>query len=112
MGRSGDNFEKFVQDSWPLGGDYALQETSNSGSVHEDGDFFNPEFQVETKDGYAEGVTVRREWINKLFKAAKLRGRMPLWIHRTLKGDDYAILRLEDLLGIIEELHEYRDERD
>jgi hypothetical protein len=109
MAREGDNFEKFVLESWPLGGAAKLSKTKNSGAVHEDGDLASSEFQAECKEGYAEGVTVRREWINKLVRAAKLRGRMPLWFHRTLEGDDFAVIPMKDLFGILEELHEYRD---
>lgn len=108
MGRSGDNFEKFIEDSWPVPND--IKGTRNSGAVHEDGDLASSEFQVEAKEGYAEGVTVRREWINKLVRAAKLRGKMPLWFHKTLEGDAFAVLKLEDFLGLYEELHDAREE--
>jgi len=105
--KAGDNFEKFIEDSWPIGSD--IQPTSNSGSTHEDGDLFTTKWQIETKDGYAEGVTFRREWLNKIMRAALLRGRMPLGLHRTLEGDAFAIIKLDDFFGLIEELHELRE---
>jgi len=107
MARSGDDFEKFILDSWPIGSD--AKPTVNSGAMHEDGDLTSRDWQIETKDGYAEGVTFRREWLNKIMRAALLRSKMPLGLHRTTEGDSFAIMKLSDFFGLIEELHEHRD---
>lgn len=103
---SGDFLEHYLVDAWPLDD---VEFTKGSGSVFGDGDLRSRDFQIECKDGYADGVTFRREWINKIQKASLLRGKMMLGVHRTIQGDVFAILKLEDFLGLIEELQELRD---
>jgi len=104
----GDDLELFIKNSWPLPDD--IRETLNSGAVFSDADLQTKDFQIEAKNGYAEGVAFRREWIEKTLRVSLLHSKMPLMVHRTKRGDTFAVLRWDDFIGLYEELDDYRKE--
>lgn len=73
-----------------------------SGSGTEKGDVRHDHYLVEVKVTAARVLGLRKDWLDKVVKQATEARKVPILVFRFL-GDhrDYAILRLEDVPGLV-----------
>lgn len=93
---------------------YEARQNPGSGSVwFRPGDVLHPLLHIECKERGAEkSIRVEKEWLDKALEEASLTQKVPVVPFR-FKGteDIYVFMRLDDLVGLIQEL-QYLKERE